>query len=120
MYPNPIPLNNGTSDVNYDFRGSQPEASAYKNNGALVAHPQTFNIAHSYTGKNSTTVRRSKYRLDRVTSDGASTGTISVYLVVQAPVGIFVDNTELLEELNKMKDFLSNTGYLDKIANAEI
>jgi len=121
MYPNPIPLNNGAAEINYDYRGTSNEQSSYKNVSADLSEPQTLLIGHQTTKTGTVNqLRRSRFGLSRICEDAeGNQGAITVALVVGVPEKI-ATSAQVEEELQKMKDFLTNTGYIAKIIAADL
>lgn len=121
MYPNPIPLNNGSAEVNYDYRGTSNEQSDYKNTSASLDQPQTLKIGHQTTKSGTVNqLRRSRYGLARVVEDAeGNQGVITVALVVGIPEKI-ATSAQVTEEVEKMKDFLTNAGFIAKIVAADL
>lgn len=120
MYPNPIPLNNGAAEVNYDYRGTSNEQSSYKNASAPLDQPQTLLIGHQTTKVGSVSqLRSTRIGLQRVVEDGDNQGVISVTLVVRVPEKI-ATSAQITEELEKARDFLNNSGFIAKIVAADL
>lgn len=120
MYPNPIPLNDGSADVNYDHRGIINERSQYKNASASLDQPQTLAIAYAVSKAGTIAELNSALaKLDRVVEDAeGNQGVITTQLVQRYPSKI-ATSAQLTEELQKMKDFLTNTGYIAKFVAQE-
>lgn len=120
MYPNPIPLNDGSADVNYAHRGIVNERSLYKNASADLSTPQTFQLAYAVSKPGTIAELNSALaKLDRVVEDAeGNQGVITTQLVQRYPVKI-ATAVQLEEELNKMKDFLTNTDSIDKFIAQE-
>lgn len=122
MYPNPIPVSDGTSTINFDYKGSSEDQSKYQvNDSTNLDQPHSITIKHTKTQVNSVNqTRRTLVRFDKVVEDGqGNQGTLSAYLVVVIPEKI-TDVDTVGAEINLMKNFLAASGYITKIVNAEI
>jgi len=123
MYPNPIPLNDGSANVNYDFRGASDNSSRYQcpsQNGSL-SEARTLTIRHQATQVNSINEkRRSVMRIDTPVMDGAGNKDVmSTYIVQISPVRI-VQDVDVEASLAQVKAFLTATGYAAKFGKGEI
>jgi hypothetical protein len=121
MYPNPIPISDGSATVNFDLNGTQLNESLYKNASADLDKPHTIAIKHSVSNVGKPTqVRRSVVRVDQVVEDASGTqGTLSVYVVAVVPEKV-ATTAQLTAGLTLMKSFLSASGYIGKVVAAEI
>lgn len=120
MYTNPIAASNGTSTINFDYRGSQTNQSEYKDASAALDQPHTLKVSHQYSGSGLTRRRRTLTRIDRVVEDAnGEQGTLSVYLVVDIPEGVST-TTQVTEQVTLMKNHLAASGVIGKIVSADI
>lgn len=121
MLPNPVSASNGTATVNFDYRGSTPDASQYKDASASLDQPHTFSARHTVQNKGKITqVRRSVYRIDRTVEDGlGNQGTLSVYLVTVVPEKV-ATTAQVTEQVVLMKNILAVAGMTDDVVAAEI
>lgn len=121
MYPNPIVLNDGSADKSYDFRGTNNEQSFYRDNSAPLDQPSTLTVKHSTTQVNTINQnRRTLIRLDdKVEDSNGNQGTLSAYvnLVVPEKVATSAQCTAILE---KLRDFLNNTGNIARVVNQDL
>lgn len=125
MLTNPVVLNNGSANVNYDFGGAQVGSSVYRNTSAAMDQPMQFNVKHQTTNAGKVTQsRRSVYQITRVCeNDEGEQGTMLVQLQVTVPEKV-ATAAQLTEELNKMISFLdtqsTTTVPFSKIIGSEI
>lgn len=121
MYSNPVSISNGTATVAFDLRGSSLEVSEYKDATAALDLEHTFTVKHAVTNKGKPTqARRSVYRFDRtVETDEGVQGDTEVYLVVVTPQKV-ATSTQMTEQVTLMKSFLSVSGNIAKIVNADL
>lgn len=121
MYSNPIAVSNGTSTINFDYRGSQLDQSSYKDGSASLDQAHNLTVKHQTTnkGKDSQT-RRSLFRIDKtVENEQGVQGELSVYLVVSIPEKV-ATSTQVTEQVTLMKNFLAATGHIAKIVAADL
>lgn len=121
MYPNPIPISNGSATINFDYRGSQLDASSYKDASASLDQPHVLSVKHQITNKGKENQsRRTLIRIDRtVENEQGVQGELSVYLVVVVPEKV-ATTTQVTQEVTLMKSFLAATGYVDKVVAADL
>lgn len=120
MYPNPIPISNGTATINFDYRGSQVDQSQYNDASAALDQEHKLSVKHQRQGSGTSRVRKTLVRIDRIVEDAQGVqGTLSVYTVVVIPEGI-ATSAQVTEQVTLMKNFLAATGYIAKIVAADI
>lgn len=75
--------------------------------------PHRLKISHLESGSGLTKRRRSVVRFDKTvasTVDTTKTATISAYLVLDAPIGALIANTEFANALAELLSFCATTG----------
>ncbi len=78
-----------------------------------LALPHRLGISHQEVGTGLRKRRRSVVRFDKTvasTVDVTQTADISAYVVLDAPIGALLANTELVNVLANLQSFLSTTG----------
>jgi hypothetical protein len=78
-------------------------------------------ISHTENGSGITAVDRHLIRLNRSeldAGDGVTVRTGSVYCVIEQPRSV-VTETMVKDALTQLVDFLTTSGYVDKILNSE-
>lgn len=120
MYPNPIPISNGTATISYDYRGSNIDSSSYKDASAALDQDHSLVVKHQHVGAGVSRQRRTLIRIDRIVEDAQGVqGLLSVYLNVVIPEGI-ATSTQVTEQVTLMKNFLSASGYIAKVVSGDI
>lgn len=122
MYPNPIPLNDGTVEINYDYRGTDVNTgSIYKDATAPLDQARTVRIRHTTANESkSSEVRSTNIQITRVVENAEGVqGSILSNITIRIPTKV-ATVAQVTEELNQLKDFLTNAGYIDKIIAAEV
>jgi hypothetical protein len=77
------------------------------------SQPHRLKISHQESGSGFTKRRRSVVRFDKTvasTVDATKTATCSAYLVLDAPIGALVANTEFANVLAEVMSFVATTG----------
>lgn len=123
MFTNPLVINDGGTDINYDFRGHpQVETSSYKNASAPLDKPQTFTVKHTVASKGKPTqARRSLYDFSEVVENEQGVqGVLRCYLVIQVPEKI-AEAADVVRILATMQDFITDSpGRFEKIVAGEL
>lgn len=121
MLPNPVTASNGTATVAFDYRGSTPDNSQYKDAAASLDQPHTFEAKHTVSKKGSVNqLRRSAYIINRTVEDSlGNQGVLSCYLVINVPEKV-ATTTQVTEQITLMKNILSVSGVIAKFAAADI
>lgn len=123
MLTNPVEVNNGASNIQYEYRGSQVDSSVYRNVAAAMDQPQSFNVKHQTinAGKDNQQ-RRSVYQFTRVCENAEGVqGTSLCQLQLTIPDKVMT-TAQLKEELYKVLNFLvlMETTDFAKITSGDI
>lgn len=101
---------------------SKPNASIRSASSAPVDQPDRFRISTESVGSGDDSRLRTIVGVDRTVERAvdARQGTSRVYLVVDRPVKILVDNSIPLDQINQIVNFLATSGNPGKVLNGEI
>jgi len=105
----------------YALRAADLGQSQYSVAGLTLPAEKLLSVSHQ-TGKNSE--QRHLVRLDRTEVDAFGvSATISVYIVIVRPANTAITNAIVIEEVNKLVDFLIEGGsnaFVTAILNSEV
>lgn len=121
MYPNLIEnLSDGVADQDFDLSATNANGSIRRDITAPLDQPHTLTIRHETVGSGNSETRRSNVKFDKVVENGDGVqGKLTVSLTVTVPTKV-TDVATVEKEITLMKSFLSATGYVGKLAVAEI
>lgn len=105
----------------FDLRAADLDKSIYSVAGLTLPAERTLTVSHD-TGKNGE--QRHLIRIDDTVVDANLVpATMSVYLVIVRPSNTAVTNALLIENVNRMVDFLiegGSNGNVTKVLNSEV
>lgn len=110
-----------TNTTVYALRAGDIDLSEFSVSGITLPSAKTLKIAHSDTKSGNV---RTQVRLDRTEVDALLVpATLGVYLVIDRPQSTAITNAIVLEEVNKLVDFLIEGGAnanVTKLLNREV
>lgn len=115
-----VQLNDGTSTPTYSIVSLLGGKSIRKDSSQDLNTPAALTISHQVNGSGTAAVARRMVRLDKTLEDGTSgeIATASVHLVLTVPNSV-ITKADIQLEVNKLVDFITTAGYLDKLLNGE-
>lgn len=120
MYPNPIIISDGATNINFEFGGSSIDESKYRDASAALDQEHTLVVKHQRTGSGITRMRRTLIRIDKIVEDAQGVqGLLSWYTNVIIPEGI-ATTAQVVQQVTLGKSFLSTAGFIAKVVAAEI
>jgi len=99
--------------VAFERISSSGRTTEFAKVGEVASAPQRLKISHLETGAGTLRRRRSVIRFDvteRSNVDATKIVVASAYVVLDAPVGAFSNNTVIATPLSYLQSFLSTTG----------
>jgi hypothetical protein len=115
------PTDVDTNLSTFDLRAADLDKSVYSVAGLTLPSERVLTVSHD-TGKNGE--QRHLIRIDDTVVDANLVpATMSVYIVIVRPPSTAVTNALLIENVNRMVDFLiegGSNGNVTKILNSEV
>jgi hypothetical protein len=108
----------GTTDHTYSQISVVGGKSIRKDSTLELDVPALLTISHQVTGQGESSVARRMIRVDKTLEESGEYATVSAHMVLTVP-NVIVTKADVEAEVNKLVDFITTAGYLDKILNGE-